>query len=108
MDYATTVYTDIAWFHSSGKGLAPDAFASALAEAGITNHQIPPETSLSVDKVDEAREKLSHLDVPSRKRFVMGAMAIVNHDATTTADEAELIRIVADAVRLPVPPLLPI
>jgi len=32
----------------------------------------------------------------------------VAHDATTTADEAELIRVVADAVRLPVPPLLPI
>lgn len=107
-DYAITVYTAIAWFNSSGQHGAPAAFAAALAEAGINSQEIPPEKSLSVEKVDEALEKLSHLDVPSRRRFVLGAMAIVNHDATTTADEAELIRVVADAVRLPMPPLLPV
>lgn len=35
-------------------------------------------------------------------------MAIVAHDDKTTADEAETIRVIADAVRLPVPPLLPV
>lgn len=106
-DDAITVFTAIAWFNSSGKEWAPGAFAAALDEAGLAHRPIKPEESLSVDTVDQALENLSHLDMAGRRTFVSAAMAIVAHDSTTTADEAELIRIVADAVRLPVTPLLP-
>jgi hypothetical protein len=43
-----------------------------------------------------------------RQTFVRGAATLVLHDERTTAEEAELVRVVADAVRLPVPPLLPV
>ena len=105
---AIIVFTALAYFNSSGKESAPSAFAAALASAGMPYQQIASEASLSVAQVDEALEHLSHLDIPGRKQFVTAAMAIVDHDRTTTADEAELIRVVADAVRLPVPPLLPV
>jgi Zn-dependent protease with chaperone function len=105
---AVTVFAAIAWFNSSGLEYAPGAFTAALVASNLAPREIPVVDSLPVATVDAALERLSHLDLAGRRTFVSAATAIVAHDATTTADEAELIRVVADAVRLPVPPLLPI
>jgi hypothetical protein len=105
---AATVYAAIAWFNSSGVEWAPGAFAAALDAAGMAQVPLPPVDALPVSAVDEALSMLARMDRAGRQAFVTGAMAAVAHDATTTADEAELIRVVADAVRLPVPPLLPV
>lgn len=105
---AVTVFAAIAWFNSSGLEYAPGAFTAALVASNLAPCEIPAVESLPVAAVDAALERLSHLDLAGRRTFVGAATAIVAHDATTTADEAELIRVVADAVRLPVPPLLPI
>ena len=105
---AITVLTAIAWFNSSGKEWAPTAFSAALDSAGLPSQPLAAEETLSVPAVDQALDELSHLNYDGRVRFVKAAMAIVAHDDKTTADEAELIRVIADAVRLPVPPLLPV
>ena len=104
---AVTVFAAIAWFNSSGLEYAPGAFTAALVASNLAPREIPSVASLQVATVDAALERLSHLDLAGRRTFVSAATAIVAHDATTTAEEAELIRVVADAVRLPVPPLLP-
>jgi len=103
-----TVLTAVAWFNSLGKEWAPISYAAGLQAADLTAEALAPEESLSVPRVDEALERLSHLDMAGRHRFVKAALAIVDHDQKTTAEEAELIRVVADAVRLPMPPLLPV
>lgn len=105
---AITVLAAIAWFNSSGIEWAPGAFTAALVACNLAPRDLPAVDTLSVAEVDTALDRLSRLTLAGRKTFVTGAMAIVAHDATTTADEAELIRVVADAVRLPVPPLLPV
>ncbi len=105
---AVTVFAAIAWFNSSGIEYAPGAFTAALIESNLAPREIPAVESLPVEKVDAALDRLSRLDLAGRRTFVSAATAIVAHDATTTADEAELIRVIADAVRLPVPPLLPV
>jgi Zn-dependent protease with chaperone function len=105
---AVTVFAAIAWFNSSGPEYAPGAFTAALITSNLAPREIPAVESLPVEKVDAALELLSRLNLEGRRTFVSAATAIVAHDATTTADEAELIRVVADAVRLPVPPLLPV
>ncbi len=105
---AVTVFAAIAWFNSSGVEYAPGAFTAALITSNFAPRPIPAVDALPVAMVDAALERLSHLDLEGRRTFVSAATAIVAHDATTTADEAELIRVVADAVRLPVPPLLPV
>ncbi len=105
---AVTVLTALAWFNSGGAADAEQAFKLALESAGLPAQPLQSEGSLSVEVVDHALEQLSHLNYDGRRRFVEAALVIVEHDDTTTADEAELIRVVADAVRLPMPPLLPV
>jgi len=107
-DEVAAVYAVLAWFNSSGSSLAQGSFDVSLAAVGIASLPLPDIKQLTFDHLDEALGKLSHLDQPGREQFVMGATALVLYDQRTTADEAELIRVVADAVRLPVPPLLPI
>ncbi|MGI9598025.1 MAG: M48 family metallopeptidase [Acidimicrobiales bacterium] len=102
-----TVYGVIAWFNSSGTASTQSAFEAALSEIGLPLGPVPPIEQLTFDRIDEALEELSHLDRPGREAFVNGATAAVLHDGKTTVEEAELIRVIADAVRLPVPPLLP-
>lgn len=104
---ASVVYAVMSWFNSAGPAQAQGAFEAALAATGMPLQPVVPLDELTVERVDTALERLSRLDRPGREAFVTGATAAVLHDETTTADEAELIRVVADAVRLPVPPLLP-
>ncbi|MCP4222963.1 MAG: M48 family metallopeptidase, partial [Actinomycetia bacterium] len=104
---ATTVYAVLSWFNSSGPTQAQGAFEAALAVLGVQPYALPAIGQLTFEAVDQALDALSHLDRSGRETFVKGATALVLHDQKTTAEEAELIRVVADAVRLPVPPLLP-
>jgi Zn-dependent protease with chaperone function len=102
-----TVYGVIAWFNSSGTAQTQASFEAALAAIGAPLGPVPPIEQLTFDRIDEALDTLSDLEPGSREAFVRGATASVLHDGKTTVEEAELIRVVADAVRLPVPPLLP-
>ncbi|MFT7601812.1 MAG: Zn-dependent protease with chaperone function [Acidimicrobiales bacterium] len=103
---ATTVYAVLSWFNSSGPGQAQSAYEAALDAIGVQAHPVPALETLTFEVIDAALGDLSRLDRPGRQHFVEGAAALVLQDHRTTADEAELIRVVADAVRLPVPPLL--
>lgn len=105
---ATTVYATLARFNSSGSAQAQDAFETALSAIGLAPSPLLPVEQLTFERVDRALERLSRMDREGREAFVAGAAAAVLHDRMTTAEEAELIRVVADAVRLPVPPLLPV
>jgi predicted DNA-binding ribbon-helix-helix protein len=103
-----TIYAVIAHFNSSGPELTQPSYEAALAQVGLAAAPIPPIEALTFDRLDEALERLSHLDRPGRHAFVAGATAAVLLDGKTTVEEAELVRVVADAVRQPVPPLLAI
>ncbi len=103
-----TVYAVLARYNSSGDGEAQASFDAALDVSGSPSVPMPTDNIHSFVGVDEALEKLSRLDRPSREAFVSGAAAAVLFDRKITAAEAELLRVVADAVRLPVPPLLPV
>ena len=107
-DQAVAIYAVLSWFNSAGAEQAPSAFASALAAVGLPSRELPPLATLTFEQIDDALEDLSHLSRAERPRFVAGATAVVLDDGTATAEEAELIRVVADAVGHPVPPLLPV
>ncbi|MFT5530710.1 MAG: Zn-dependent protease with chaperone function [Candidatus Poriferisodalaceae bacterium] len=106
-DDAVAVLAMLAHHNSSGAAAAESSFAASLGPVGVPDRPLPPLSELTFDELDGALERLSHLDRTSRQHFVKAATAIVLHDDTATAEEAELLRVVADAVRLPVPPLLP-
>ncbi len=107
-DEASLVYAMLAFFNSSGPEETGPAFAAASAVLGQANAPMPTADRLTIEALDSALERLSDLAPTDRVQFVDGAAAAVLDDGRATADEAELIRVVADAVRLPVPPLLPV
>lgn len=107
-DEAVIVYAMLARHNSAGESQAGAAFDAALNRIGAPAAPLPDTGALSLDRLDRALDRLGDLDRNGREEFVSGATAVVLYDGRATADEAELLRVVADAVRLPVPPLLPI
>ena len=103
---ARTLLGVIAHFNSSGADQAQPAFEAALAEVGLPKAAIAPIQELTFDRLDSALGRLAGMVPADRQAFVSGATAAVLHDGRTTVEEAELIRVVADAVRQPVPPLI--
>ena len=104
---AVDVLAIVAHFNSQGAAEAQATLDGALRSLGWPSQQIPDNAQLTYGRLDGALEELSHIDRPSRRAFVNAAADIVLSDGRATAHEAELLRVVADAVRLPVPPLLP-
>ncbi|MCP4958230.1 MAG: M48 family metalloprotease [Actinomycetia bacterium] len=106
-DDATTVLAILAYFNSAGATQTQASFEAALATIGVAARPLPPNDQLTYERLDAALEHLGNMELASRRAFVEAATAVVMHDQMASADEAELLRVVADAVRLPVPPLLP-
>ena len=106
---AGIVYSVVASFNSSGEQAIEDAFFAAHRGAKLPRpSQIPVGASLGVDNLDAALDRLSEMSDKNRIAFVEGAIAAVLTDAHTSADEAELLRAIADAVRVPMPLILPL
>lgn len=105
---ARTLLAVIAHFNSSGPDLAQASYESAVGVAGFAPAPLPPIEELTFDRLDAALDQLGQLERAGRQQFVSAATAAVLHDNKTTVEEAELIRVVADAVRQPVPPLISI
>ncbi len=104
---AMDIFAVVAHFNSSGAEQAQPAYEAALESVGAAPQAIPSIETLTFDRLDAALSELAQLDRDGRQRFVSACTAAVLHDQKTTVEEAELIRVVADAVGLPVPPLLP-
>ena len=99
----------VASFNSSGEQAIEDAFFAAHRGDKLPRpSQIPVGASLGVDNLDAALDRLSEMSDKNRIAFVEGAIAAVLTDAHTSADEAELLRAIADAVRVPMPLILPL
>lgn len=107
LDEAITVYATLARYNSAGASQAGAAFSAALATIGVADLALPNRSPDNFARLDTALDRLGDLERQARQDFVAGATAVVLHDGRATADEAELLRVVADAVGLPVPPLLP-
>jgi Zn-dependent protease with chaperone function len=90
----------------------PDEAASAYAAARdafgpIQVPDLPPPDACSIAAVDRALADLEALVPDHRRRLLQAAAASVAHDGHVRAAEAELLRAIADALDLPVPPLPP-
>lgn len=106
---AALVYAAFAAYNSSGHDRSVESFLAAHAAAGLPEPtSMPLDRDITVGRLDDALDDLSHMSYRSRQAFITGAVAAVELDSTTSADEAELIRVIADAVRLPIPPILPV
>ncbi len=105
---AATVYALLARYNSGGVTQADDAYRAALEASGDDTSLPSPVQPPTFAEVDDALVRLATIDRAGREAFVRGATAAVLRDRATSPDEAELVRVIAEAVRLPVPPLLPV
>ena len=105
---AAVVYSMIALFNSAGPTSRDEAFLAAHEGAGLPRpSEIPTGSALSVGNLDAALDRLAEMTADGRVAFVEGAIAAIALDGHVDIDEAELIRVIADSVRVPMPPLLP-
>jgi tellurite resistance protein len=105
---ATVIFAVMARYNSQGSAEAQRTFDQARAAVGASTVALDDAGDDTVARVDQALARLAELDRDSRRRFVAAAAAVAADDGFTSAEEAELLRVIAEAVGQPVPPLLPL
>jgi Zn-dependent protease with chaperone function len=85
---------------------ARGAFDQAVAALGIdTPPEIQPPGACTLSDIDAALDKLAAASPPVKKRVLGAAIVAVAADRNVTATEAELLRVIADSLDCPIPPL---
>ncbi len=93
------------WAMLAHYGAHPDrtrVLGEAAGEAGV-KAEVPER--IGFRQLDEALDRLEHADPGLKRRLMRGAVRIVLADGRVVPEEMELLRAVADAVDVPVPPL---
>jgi len=86
---------------------AMDAFATGAKELrGITLGFVP-QAKAGLAGTKAALEKLDKVSPKLKKELMRACIASVAHDGKVTVSEGELLRTIADALSLPMPPFLP-
>ncbi len=75
-------------------------FVSELGGQAITYRE-----TVSLKEIDQALERFAAASALAKRQLLFAAARTVAHDDKTTDHEAELIRAIADAIGMPVPPL---
>jgi hypothetical protein len=88
---------------------AARAFERAAAELppGIAGLNLAPRPACGVADIDRALAELDRTVPRLKRHLVRAATAAVAYDGRVTVGEGELLRAVADALGVPVPPFLP-
>ncbi|MCE9614400.1 MAG: M48 family metallopeptidase [Lentisphaerae bacterium] len=108
LDAATDLFSNLAYYGHDDMPSAQRAFAAGLACLKIGQHRdIHPLDACGLAKVGTALEQLDKAYPLVKQKILDGCVAVVSTDGRVTAEEAELLRAVSDALGCPVPPLLP-
>ena len=84
------------------------AFVNSLHVLGVKNasqitEQQIPQTDFQA--VDRALTKLSESSMPVKQRVLQSCAACIEADGKTTVQEAEMLRVIAESLNCPMPPL---
>jgi hypothetical protein len=86
---------------------AKDAFATGAKELDGVTVELVPRAQAGLAGAKAALEKLDKVSPKLKKELMRAFIASVAHDGKVTISEGELLRIIADALSLPMPPFLP-
>lgn len=86
---------------------AKNAFATGAKELDGITLELVPRAQAGLAGVKAALEKLDKVSPKLKKKLMRAFIASVAHDGKVTVTEGELLRTVADALSLPMPPFLP-
>ncbi len=109
LSHLTTLLSSLAHWGTDKPDEARQAFGAACARLGADGRGLVlhPAEQCGLGPVDGALDALARSALPLRKRIVEACVACVAADGWVTADEADLLRIVTEALGCPMPPLLP-
>ncbi len=102
-----TVLSSLARWDASSEDGAAAAYTQAIRHIGaaVEDEPLRPAAECSLSTVDQALNQLALAAAPIKRVIVAACAAAVGADQKVTAQEAELLRAVADALECPVPPL---
>jgi len=84
---------------------AEQAFKAGITAAGTTALEFVPRAQLSLDKLNDAIDKLAELKPLLKPRILKACTASIMYDGKTTIKGQELLRTVASCLEIPLPPL---
>ena len=97
----------MAGFAATAPAEQQSAYDTALSACGLSPKSLPVLEDISFEDIDASLSSLSLLGMADKRTVVSAAANTVLRDGLVQAAEAQLLRVVADAVGLPIPPLLP-
>ncbi|MEQ9459644.1 MAG: M48 family metallopeptidase [Phycisphaeraceae bacterium] len=103
----TRLLSLIAHAGSSNPAQAAQAFSHGAPLLDLTVNQPLPANLCRLDQFDTTIEPLSQLRPLEKRRLLEAAAKIIAADRVATAEEAELLRVIADTLAVPMPPILP-
>jgi uncharacterized tellurite resistance protein B-like protein len=96
----------LAWESADSPAQAENAFSKGLAALPGTSLSLIPREQSTFSALDQSLKKLDQL-VPLQKRQVLNAcVAVAATDGVFTINEAEYLRVVADSLDCPIPPVI--
>jgi hypothetical protein len=102
------VLSSVAWSAAETDTDAAAAFAAATANLpAALNLTLRPRRELSTQQLIAALEKVRTTPPALRRRLLESCTFAIAHDGMVYAREAELLRAIAEAIDLPMPPLAP-
>jgi hypothetical protein len=96
----------LAWTGAASPTVAEDAFQKGLAVLNAKGTVLPEAAACTLERLDQALEKMLTASLPVRGRVLEACAACVAHDGEVTVEEGELLRAIADSMECPVPPML--
>ncbi len=84
------------------------SYKSAFEKLGVDNYpEMFPEKKRGFKEIDKALKELDEAVPQVKKNIIKAAAVCVSADGWITVSQSELLRVIADAIGCPVPPLFP-
>ncbi len=90
----------------AGFNQAHQAYNLGTAHFGI-DASLTPKSDFTVEEIDDAMNTLTKTSPKVKKKLIEACAVVVGADKEVTPQEAELFRAIAEALGVPVPPVLP-
>jgi Zn-dependent protease with chaperone function len=104
---AATLLSSLAHWGTDRPSEAASMFAAGMARLQAEPSALHPPEQCGLDAVDRALSRLEQSSLPIKRKLMDACATCVTADGRVTVDEFELLRVVADALGCPMPPLLP-
>jgi len=106
-DEAAVLLSTLAWAGHQDAAAAEAAYALAVARLGLDRRPpMLPREHVKLSRLGKALDELNKVALREKRKLITAAAVGVTADTEVTVVEAELLRAVADALGVPMPPLL--